>query len=62
MKTDKIGLKMFFYKKHIPSIEDMECVYREEKETVRHILTEYLVFSKMKRMLWEKKVRKTRYN
>ncbi len=59
-KTDKIGLKFFFNKRYISSIKDIECVYGKKKETVKHILTKYSLFSKMKRMFWKEEIRKTR--
>lgn len=34
---DNIGLKNFFYKKHILSIEDIEYVDKEEEKIIGHI-------------------------
>lgn len=42
MRTGKKNLRKFFYEQNVPDIEDTKYAYGEEKEIVRHVLTEYL--------------------
>lgn len=62
MKTGKIGLRKFLYERNIRDIEDTEYASGKGEETVRHVLTEYSKFSKLRKIMWAVEVKKARYN
>lgn len=51
IKTGKIHLKKFLYQQNIPDIEDTKCICRKRKKTVRYIPTNYLQYSKLRKIM-----------
>ena len=62
MRTGKVGLRKFLYERKIPDVEAARCGCRRGEETVRHVLTEWLRFKKMRGKMWAREVQKARLN
>jgi len=60
MRTGKIGLRLFLFRRRVPNIETERCQCRQAPQTVKHILFTCRKYVDLRRNLWkEEKKRKT---
>lgn len=49
LRTEKIGLRDFIFSRNVPGIYDRNCVCREGRQTVQHLLLAYRNFQAIRR-------------
>ena len=52
MRMKKIGLRELLFYRKVPGIKDGMCKYRQENQTVKHILLECRLFALQGQNLW----------
>ena len=57
MRTGKIGLRDFLFRRWIPGVEDGRCKCKEGLQTVRHVLTKCREFGDERKKEWGSKAR-----